>query len=318
MNSLDSMAETIRPQLKDYRFDPFRGYPADRPDAWEGYFISRLQGLLKDPLWTVFSSEPSDPLCVLACRVSPWDSDHFGFGMASIHVVFCPEQIGSEHHIAKLLNKCLEELRRRDVRFVSARIQGDQLQALHGFEESGFRYFDNVIWPVVTTRDVDSEPGRGVRLMVESDLGRVVEIAENNCYGRGHFYCDRRFDRTVVNRMYGKWVRTAWGACDPIAVIEESGQVQGFFLFGIDPTLSAALGRKYGRMRLLAMDSAAQGKGQGKVLFRGAMSVMKSMGADLIDSGYSTKNHASARIHARMGFHSAYEEVTLHLWLGPK
>jgi hypothetical protein len=39
------------------------------------------------------------------------------------------------------------------------------------------------------------------------------------------------------------------------------------------------------------------------------------MGGEYVDSGYATKNHASAKLHTENGFYSTYEEVTLHKWL---
>jgi hypothetical protein len=43
--------------------------------------------------------------------------------------------------------------------------------------------------------------------------------------------------------------------------------------------------------------------------------MMQGMGAEYLDSGYSTRNHPSARLHADAGFRPVYEESTFHLWL---
>jgi len=68
-------------------------------------------------------------------------------------------------------------------------------------------------------------------------------------------------------------------------------------------------------MRSLGLSSQSRGKGLGIRIFKGAIAYLKSRGASVIDSGYASKNHVSARLHVQTGFYSAYEEITLHRWL---
>ncbi|MDO9537844.1 MAG: GNAT family N-acetyltransferase [Thermoplasmata archaeon] len=151
--------------------------------------------------------------------------------------------------------------------------------------------------------------------MVDSDFDRVMDIARNNSYPRGHYYCDAGFDNGKVDDMCVKWVSTAFRKGDPVAIIESDGKVAGYFLFQLDDRLSDALGCKYARMRHLALDEKFRGKGLGNRLFGGSISIMKDMGAKYVDSGYASKNHASAKLHTLYSFFSVYDEVTFHLWL---
>jgi L-amino acid N-acyltransferase YncA len=306
---------SIEAQLSAYPYDQYVRYPAVDREGWKKLLLARIARAAADPQSKTFGGSAPGRELVVAIRDAEWDRGHFGFGVASAQVLFAPSRPTLAAELDQLLEECLTELRRREVKFVSARIQGDHLQAIHAFESRGFRYYDNVIWPVVSVDEVPDVPDDGVRLMVEADLEAVARLAKHNAYSRGHFYCDERFDRTAIDGMYDKWVRTSWGAGEPIAVIEDGGVVRGFFAFRIDDELSSALGHRYGRMRLLGLDSEVRGKKLGSRLFRGAMSLMKGMGAVRIDSGYSTKNHASAALHVASGFRSVYEELTLHLWL---
>ena len=151
--------------------------------------------------------------------------------------------------------------------------------------------------------------------MREPDLPEVLRMAATNQYQRGHFHCDEKFDRAKVDALYAKWVLTTWTKKEPVAVIEHAGKVCGYFVFGIDESLSSAMGYKYGRLRSLTLDAATRGLALGRKLFAGTLALIAEAGGQYIDSGYATKNHGSARLHVQTNFYSAYEEVTLHKWL---
>ena len=140
-------------------------------------------------------------------------------------------------------------------------------------------------------------------------------IAKENGFSLGHFYCDEGFDRDRVDAMQSKWVKTSWNNKDIIMVIENECKIVGYFIVAMNEKLSNALGWKYGSMRHLGLDSSTRGKGLGRQLFKGSISKMVEKGAEYIDSGYSTKNHISAKLHIKQSFYPVYEEITLHKWL---
>ncbi len=299
--------------LADDLFEPFRHYPAlpaDRP-RWQTAWRTRLERLAADPQVQILASDA----VILAVRDSDWDRSHFGFGMATLHVLLAAAVPNLERQLVELLPACLELLRRRDVRFVSTRVHGDHLRVVNTFEDHGFRYVDNVIWPVASTDRLTQVMDPRVRRLTETDLPRVLELAQKWAYPRGHLYCNSGFEKAKVDAMYGKWLLTAWQTNAPIAVIEEAGRVEGFFQFSVEPIDQTPLGHRYGHMRLCVLNGEVRGRGLGQALFASTMVLMAQMGASHVDSGYSTKNHVSARLHGRNGFVSTHEEVTLHRWL---
>lgn len=307
----DDLVRVIGTTLPSYPYDHFRNYPATSPNAWQVLIFQRLES----PEMIVFSDVVDDFPILLGVKVTQWDREHFGFGVAAIEVVHSHETPPSNSRMAELLTQCLGNLRDLNVRFVSARMNGDMLATLHLFESRGFRYIENIIWPVARCTEASGSSDPGVRLMREDDLPDVQRIASNSQYQRGHFHSDTRFDRKKVDQLYAKWIETSWNNKEPIAIIEHEGKVAGYFNFKMDGELSEVLGYSYGRLRSLALDGALRGKGLGQNLFQGTMSLIANMGGEYIDSGYATKNHASAKLHTLGGFYSAYEEVTLHLWL---
>ncbi len=299
--------------LASDRFDQYRHYPAlpADPPLWQAYWRTRLAQLAADTQVQFLATDAA----IVALRDSTWDRSHFGFGMATLHVLLSAEVPDIHQHMAQLLLQSRQRLRDQGVRFVSTRVNGDHLAVLHALEDVGFRYMDDVIWPVAALAPVPEAVDPRVRLMTDADLPRVVALAQRWAYPRGHLYCNSGFSKEHVDSMYGKWLRTAWQNGTPIAVIEDAGEVQGFFQFSVEPPEQAPLGHRYGHMRLLVLNGELRGRGLGQALFVGAMGLMRQMGATHVDSGYSTKNHVSARLHAKNGFASTHEEVTLHLWL---
>jgi L-amino acid N-acyltransferase YncA len=300
--------------ISGYRFDQYLNYPAQDRNRWAAYLLSRLQKSLGDPEQTFYVADSPDGPVVLAARVAAWDRDHFGFGMGGIRCVIAPETETARPTIDALFSQCLNDLRSRDVRFASARIHGDQIAVTHSAETAGFRYFESILWPVRASRaEVSLEPD--VRLMEERDLDGLMKLAVGNSYTRGHFYCDSGFDHIVVDSMYAKWLETAFRNGQPVTVIDFEGRCVGFFVVGIDESLSAALGVRYGRLQSLVVDGRIRGRGLGVKLFHGTLELLTAAGVEQIDSGYSAKNHLSARIHAKDGFFTVYDENTFHIWL---
>lgn len=311
----ESVVSDLPNAISEYKFDQYLRYPARLKDAWREYLIIRFRQFLDDDEW-FFLYNPDDNIPhLVGCRIPKWDYDLFGVKMASIAVLTCGDSDRTEKVLSEMLDGCLAVLRDQDVEFVSCRIGGDNISAIHAFESRGFRYYENIIWPVVSCQEVADTRSSRVRLRTESDFEQVVDIAKTNTFQRSHYHCDERLDNSKADLVLAKYIETAWTHNEPLAVIESNGIVAGFFAFKIDEQLSDALGYKYGRMKNLAMSKSCREKGLGYELFAGTMSLMKKMGAEQIDSGYSSKNHISAKLHAQHGIHSVHEEATFHLWL---
>ncbi len=307
--NIGEMKKTVEKAFPGYRHDQYRHYPSKKKNGWIANALAWLDQTMADPEYLFFYEAPS----LLACRVSRWDEEHFGFKMAMISLIITKDTDGSTE--GKLLDECTSLLRKRGVKFVSARIAGDEVATIHAFEERGFRYYETIIWPVLSLEGKERHPDPDVRPMTDVDLERVLEISGNHQFKRSHYHLDGGFNSKKVDGMHAKWASTSWLNREPSAVIKIDGKVAGYFAFKMDKKLSEALGLSYARIRSYALDPAYRGKGIGKRLFGGTIAMMAEMGTEVIDSGYASKNHKSARLHMQHGFESVHEEITLHLWL---
>ena len=289
--------------------DQYKNYPAKSPKHWLQYRNKQLLSFFQSPEHLVYY----DADVLLICRNSSWDRDHFGFGMAMISL-FSSDNVDPKA-ANEVVTGCLNQLAAMGVKFVSARICGNSVTAIHVLENAGFRYYETLLSPVVLLNKRKPGINSSIRLMTENDLPVVLEIAGENQFVKSHYHLDRRFETAAVNRMHEKWAQTSWLDGEPASVVEANGTVAGVFVFKLDTVLSDALGLKYGRMRSLALDKSVRGRGLGQALFSGTIDLMQGMGVEVIDSRYSTKNHISAKLHNANGFSSLHEEITLHLWL---
>ena len=308
--------DAVRDFLPHYYYDRYRFYPSKNSNGWQKYFLSQLYQLSENEEWSFFYKESHNIPYLLGCQISKWDYNHFGFKIAFIHVLIAGQTYESEKILFSLLKDCIKGLYESGIKFISTRINGDNLSAIHAFESLGFRYYENIIRPVAFCEDVGSiNNTSGVRFMTEDDLTFVVDIASKDTFQRSHYHRDSKFDTKKVNLMHRKWVQTAWKNNDPIAVIEVEDRIGGFFICSFDNLLSEKMGYKYGQMKNLAVDSNFRGKGLGEKLWVGTMALMKQSGASYIDSGYSSKNYISAKLHVKYLFYPVCEESVFHLWI---
>jgi len=305
----------IQDKINQYRFDHYKYYPATDKEKWKQYYFLRLKKIFKNNEWFFIYDFNYDYPFLVGCRISKWDEEHFGFKMAFIDILFCIDIDNATIILKRMIHTCLNILYQKGIKFVSARCNGDNIPAIHALEDNKFRYYETIIWPVVSCLNINIEKPTNVRLMGNSDLEQVLKIARKNPFQRGHYHCDKNFNIKKVDSMYKKWTKTAWENNDPITIIEDNGQVCGFFVFKMDNVLSRSLGYKYARMRSLALDKKFRGRGFGSQLWNGTIKIMKELGAEYIDSGYSCKNHISAKLHTKSNFYSVYDEVTMHRWL---
>lgn len=301
--------------IKPSNYDQFRYYPAKSSDSWKKLFFNKLTALINSDS-TFFYYDPAGNFeQIVGGRISSWDYDHFGIKMGSIFILCNENSLNAKKSIGLLIRTCIDDFKRQGVQFVSTRIHGDNLDAIHIAEEAGFKYYETIIWPVKNIVNLNHENKPSARLMVESELNRVVEIATSNTYQRSHYHCDPKIPNDKADSMHVKWLTTSWEKGDFISVIEAGEQIAGYFVFGFDEELSNTMGYKYGRMKNLALDKKFRGRGLGVQLFNDTILLMKKMDVEVIDSGYTVKNLQSARLHALNSFIPVYEEVTFHLWL---
>lgn len=312
-SDFDTFYKTIEEVITDYPYYHFQNYPSKNKNGWMNLFFKGLKSYYANENHYLFYEISNGTPIFIIYHVNKWDEDHFGIRMASSTLVFSFPDI-SHNTLSNFIKQVIKYLEELGVQFVSTLINGDNLSIIHAHLDNQFRYYETIVWPILNTEDHSNKIKACKILTDENKLPIVKKIAENYQYQRGHYHCDYRFKKVHVNSMYSKWVETSFYSNDTVCIIEENGEIVGYFICGIDSLLEKHLGYRYGRLKSLALNSEYRGKGLGGKLFANTLSYLKKNGCDYIDSGYATKNHVSSFLHSSNFFHSNYEEVRLHYW----
>lgn len=309
--SKDEHLDKVLNKVKDFKFGQYRNYPSKNESGWVDQHQNYIKQLVDNPEWKFHFDETKGEPFFIGCRFSKWDSEQLGLNTAIVVVLLGSNDL-EKGYINQRIKSLDDELSKLKVEFAILRLNGDLLDFIHAFEANGYNYYENIIWPVLKTENFAALKTSKVRLANKDDFGQIFNIAINNTYERSHFYCDSNLNRQKVDGIYTKIVKYSWDKGDHFVVIEDDEKIQGYFIFKDDEWLSKQLGFKYARMYSLALDKNSRGKGFGSEIFEGMIAIAKEQGAEIIDSGYASKNHKSAYLHAMNRFYSVYEEITFH------
>jgi len=304
----------VKDSLYLYPFYQYKHYPSLESDGWIELLLNDIEMSFKNENCYFFYSELSLKPCFICYNINPWDRECFAVKMAKTVLTYStPNE--SPKILTCLVDAVNKALKLMGVEFITARINGDNIAFINAHLANKFEYMETIVWPVLDVKNIIAVPSEvevSELLTDIKELKTVQEIARNHQYQRSHFHCDKRFENTRVNEMCARWVETSFYSNDLIYVFRAKDIIIGFFICGIDNRLNKYLGTKYGRLKFLALDSKERGKGYGTKLFQSTLRHLANDGCTYIDSGYATKNHMSAYLHASNNFYSKYEEITLH------
>ena len=312
VSQVSGILDGLRKRQAEAAFDLYTNFPAIKLGLTRNYTLTRIEEGAKDKKVVFLYEEIKGAPLLFKAIINPWDEEHFGYKTANLSLEYCENVSIDLQSISRLMYRFSEILRKKMVRFVNFRVHGDNIKASHAAQENDFLYYETIIFPVHKCDRASQATATGVRLMQESDFDRVMAIAKEHQFQRSHFHLDDHFDKDAVNAISAKWVQTAWGNGEPIAVIEHESELVGYFILTNNEKLTQALGYQYYGMRFLALDTSFRGLHLGSNLFAGAVILLRNFGAEYIESGYPSRNHQSARLHDKNGFHSISEAITLH------
>lgn len=234
------------------------------------------------------------------CRFLEWDSAHFGRRIGRIE-----KSRLSADTLKEVAAWCAAE-RIDCVYFLAEPGDGDSVRVA---AQAGFRQVDlRVTLERDNTAPGDAvEPDR-VRLYEPADLPRLREIARVRHAGT-RFYRDPGFDRDRCAELYDLWISKACAGGSPRVFVALSDRQPAGYL-----TCQVAGG---GRIDLVAVAEAAQGKGLGRALVLEALRWFAEQPLDRVSVVTQGDNAAARRLYEGCGFRTRSEQVYFHGWFGP-
>lgn len=263
-------------------------------------------------------SPSGELLGLLLCKLSRWDSEHFGYPVVVIDSVIV-KALGYAAELEAalaLLVELREWCRNSDVRFLSARVSARDLPVIHGFERSGFEYIESWIYNTyrldrLPEPKLDPRPLRATR---PGDLEFMLGYAKG-AFSTQRFHADPRVAPEKADSLYRKWILTAFE--DPqqrILALEHADKPVAFMIYS-ESDLRQYFSRRFAMWRMALLDPESRGKGIGSDFFTALLYHHRREGLDAVDSGLSLRNLASLNLHNKLGFKVVATLVTFHQWL---
>lgn len=254
---------------------------------------------------------------LLIGKVSQWDTDHFGFPMATLDMVILKANTYENRLIeAKVLleafNVWLEE---NKIKFVSTRVPALDLAVIHALEQEEFAFIESWVYSKYNLHhnQFDQSPPP-LRYAKPEDKALMLRYAKG-AFATQRFHADSKFSKEKADDLYEKWVSTAFD--DPnqkIAVMDVEGVPAAFMIY-FHQTKAGSEGHKYAMWKFTVIDPSLRGRGVGQRFFDGLKAHHKAEGMDFIESGVSLRNMASMNLHNKLQFKIIASLVTFHKWM---
>lgn len=302
----------------EYRYGRYcenRRFPLEKSRAHERYLLQRALAVPDTVVVTAW--EGTALVGILTGRMSPWDSEHFGFPMAILENMIVKEKGAAQDRqtsagLAAAFGTWCEK---RRVRFASARLPSRPLAVVQALEDAGFRYVESYIYNVVDLDGMEKRGDESVRLRAACPEDReAMRRCASGAFAVQRFHADENFERDKAETLYLKWIDSAFD--DPsrqILVMEEEGRPAAFMVYRAED-YGKTLGVRSAALNMGLLDPEFRGRGVGTRFYHALFSRFRAAGFHMVESGLSLRNQASLNWHNKTGFRVVGTYVTLHRW----
>jgi L-amino acid N-acyltransferase YncA len=253
---------------------------------------------------------------VAILRKSPWDTEHFGFGVAILeHIIpFSDSAVERFEITKKLMENVNLWLNENKIDFISARVPSLDLSVIQGAEEEGFRFIESWVYSKFNLKEfVKPAHIPNLRYARAEDKALMLEYSKG-AFVTQRFHADPRFSTQKADELYEKWVASAFE--DPtqqIAVLDVEEKPAAFMIY-YQQTTAGVEAAKYAMWKFTVIDPAMRGKGVGKVFFDALKAHHQAEGSEFIESGVTLRNLPSMNLHNSLNFKIISSLTTLHKW----
>ena len=161
--------------------------------------------------------------------ISELDSKRFGFKIAKIDFFELSPEI------------VVQNLRKVDVKLIIARVACEKIELINRLEKLSFETMDFQVTYKKYLKNLSFDEDNidsafTVREAKNSDIETLKIIAQESFNHYGHYYADKRLDKTKCNEVYVDWVGRSVidkEVADIVFVAERAEEVVGFLSFKI-------------------------------------------------------------------------------------
>lgn len=249
--------------------------------------------------------EYSDNEISFKAQLVPWDTNVFGFNCAQIY-----DLVAHEYPKHGLPTKFKQWLVKKDIQFISCRIDTNDMYSGFLLEEEGFKFIEVNLHPTIRLdqRDFENFEQIDYRPALELEIDEVRSVALRS-FDNERFHLDPRIPNEKADLRYANWVLNA--TSDPAQDIfvlrsTELDSIIGFFI------TEQSEGKNY--WHLTAIDPSFHSRGLGFMSWSTVLASLKSNGVKEVTTTISAKNSAVLSLYSKLSFRFGKSSKTYH-WL---
>ena len=253
---------------------------------------------------------------LIGYQQSIWDSDVFEKNVSLIKYFLLNDSITDDVlSIGQELLKIFEKwvfINNIDVAIV--KIDTNQSVASLILQSNSYIFYEcTTLQSLELNRNMLSIPKIKFGFANENDLLILKDLVLNNTYEKSHFFLDKSFIKNKVNKMYSKWIESAFKNNKKFVVIRDNSLILGLFIYDI-LDYSKIFNKKFAVWEFALVEKKFRCRGLGKNLFAATIHSCLNQGVNVIDTELVVKNTPSLRIHNKLNFEAISSLYTFHKW----
>jgi len=261
-----------------------------------------IMALLRTGYQLTYEALSDDP-ATGAAAIIPWDTEIFGFPVASF-------RIGSGERVPEVA--AFQSAFTRWARLQGVVVCSAVLAPAHSLwrnllSQTGFEFVDLSLQVTLSLSGAKLPPVRSsLRLAVPEDHAAIEEIAAGS-FSHGRYHADPRFPQNLADRRYAHWVRNALvhpNEVDRVYVLEEGGKVAGFYHVTVEGDLSD--------LRLAAVAPEWKNTMLGVDLYIAMLHELRQGKVRRIVTSISAMNTSILNLYSTLGFRFSTPEIVYH------
>jgi|FLOH01.1.fsa_nt_gi dTDP-4-amino-4,6-dideoxy-D-galactose acyltransferase len=233
----------------------------------------------------------------------PWDSEFFGFGIATLHGGFLTRRI---------LNLALRHAEKEQIACLYFLASDKDQETFALADGNGFRWVDERLTfslsQVASRMGAGASEAPGIRKAQLADLPFLGETA-GNAYEFSRYFFDGNFPRELCQNFYRDWIqKSVTGEFDDIVFVAEvAGEVAGY-------VSCRKASSNLGQIGLVGIAEGFRGQGLGAQLIQRALQWFEEEDLPRVEVVTQGRNLPAQKLYRAAGFVLEKSERWYHKW----
>jgi RimJ/RimL family protein N-acetyltransferase len=244
------------------------------------------------------------PSLRLVARLTPWDTDCFGFAVGQIDMLEC---LNNETEPIEL-RPFFQWLDHNSIRLISCRLPYDRLAESMLLEAHGFRFIESVLHPYLNLPDSRYQDQEGLRieLACAADIPTLEAIADQ-AFFHGRIHADPRLGPVLGSRRYSRWVSNSFSRPSQrlLKILNEECSIVALFITETGPDQNLY-------WHLTAIAPQYQGQGYGWRVWRAMLAHHTREGVRSVQTTITAGNVPILNMYSKLGARFSPPEMTFH------